>query len=80
MRVNMPSGKEGFAMCFRPSALSQNNANANIVTGNCPTCGMPVAAEEGTTGGTCPYCGDPIPPVSPENITPIDPANNIRIL
>ena len=41
---------------------------------------MPVAAEKGTTGGTCPYCGDPIPPEPSENITPIDPANNIRIL
>ena len=65
-------------MCFRPSALMQNNAN--IVTGTCPTCGMPVAGEAGVTSGTCPYCGNAIPAELSENINPLDPASDIRVL
>ena len=65
-------------MCFRPSPVSSSNDNIN--QGTCPTCGMPVAAEAGTTSGTCPYCGEPIPPNdSGQGGTPEDP-KNVRIL
>ena len=54
-------------------------SNANIVTGSCPNCGMPVAAEAGVTSGTCPYCGDPIPAEPSENINPLDPGFDKRV-
>ena len=63
-------------MCFRPNALTQNDSNTQI--GNCPTCGMPVAAEEGVTSGTCPYCLETIP--APINLEDIDPSYSKRIL
>lgn len=47
-------------MCFRPSAL--DNYRNDIQRGECLTCGMPVAAQEGVTNGTCPHCGSAIPP------------------
>lgn len=53
--------------------------NANIVTGSCPNCGMPVAAEAGVTSGTCPYCGDPIPAEPSENINPLNPGFDKRV-
>ena len=63
-------------MCFRPSAVEKKDAQM----ANCPTCGMPVAAEPGVTSGTCPYCGDPIPPQSPDDFSQIDPSHNTRII
>ena len=38
-------------MCFRPSAVSMNDSS--IQTGECPNCGMPVAAPAGVTSGDC---------------------------
>ena len=64
-------------MCFRPSAVTRND---NIQQANCPTCGMPVAAEPGVTSGTCPYCGDPIPADPTNADAPFDPSQNTRIL
>ena len=63
-------------MCFRPSAV---DSNPDTQQGECPTCGMPVAAEAGVTSGTCPYCGDPIPPDSSDGFQ-VDPACSNRIL
>ena len=34
---------------------------------SCDTCGMPLAADKGTTSGLCPYCGE---------ITVVDDSNN----
>lgn len=65
-------------MCFRPSAMTQDSAN--IVTGNCPTCGMPVAAEAGVTSGTCPYCSNAIPADKPAKAIGVDPSGNVQIL
>ena len=70
------SGKVG-TMCFRPSAV---NHDRDIQQTTCPTCGMPVAAEAGTTSGTCPYCGEPIPPDSPDGFGNTDPSRDVRIL
>lgn len=64
-------------MCFRPSAMVQNDSD--IVTGNCPTCGMPVAAEAGVTSGTCPYCGEAIP-AQPNTFNIVDPNSSTRII
>ena len=65
-------------MCFRPPAIHRD---PNDQYGECPTCGMPVAAEAGVTSGTCPYCGDPIPPDAPDHFeVDIDPAYSTRIL
>ena len=63
-------------MCFRPSTVKKKDAQ----TANCPTCGMPVAAEPGVTSGTCPYCGDPISSQPPDDFSQIDPSYNTRIL
>ena len=65
-------------MCFRPSAMMQDNAN--IVTGNCPTCGMPVAGEADVTSGTCPYCGNAIPAEPSSSNGAFDSSTNVRIL
>lgn len=47
-------------MCFRP--MSVDNYRDDIQKGECPTCGMPVAAKAEVSKGTCPYCGSAIPP------------------
>ena len=47
-------------MCFRP--MTVDNYRNDIQRGECPTCGMPVAAKEGVSSGTCPHCGSAIPP------------------
>lgn len=66
-------------MCFRPSAVVNDGAG-NAQTTDCPTCGMPVAAEKDAQSGTCPYCGNPIP-ASPSNVSGVDSAGgNVRIL
>lgn len=65
-------------LCFRPSALTQDDSN--VKTGTCPTCGMPVAAESSVTAGVCPYCGDPIPAAPPEDSGDLDSPGNVRIL
>jgi endogenous inhibitor of DNA gyrase (YacG/DUF329 family) len=56
--------------------------DSDVVTGNCPTCGMPVAAEAGVTSGTCPYCGEAIPaqPASTFDPNNLDPSKSVRIL
>ena len=43
-------------------AIDPRVLNPNLVPGffNCPTCGMPLAADKGTTSGMCPYCGENI--------------------
>ncbi len=74
--LHEPRGEVG-TMCFRPSAVDHDR---DIQQTTCPTCGMPVAAEAGTTSGTCPYCGDPIPPDSPDGFGNTDPSHDVRIL
>jgi len=63
-------------MCFRPSAVEKRD----VQMATCPTCGMPVAAEEGVTSGTCPYCGDPISSQPPDDYGRVDPAYQNRII
>ena len=65
-------------MCFRPSAVASND---NFEQGQCPNCGMPVAAKPGVTSGTCPFCGKPIPaePAGGPG-APGGAAQNVRIL
>ncbi len=64
-------------MCFRPSAVDHG---PNTQQTTCPTCGMPVEAEAGTTSGTCPYCGDPIPPDTDNGYDHTAPTHDTRII
>ena len=59
-RADRQHVKEGFTMCFRPSAVD-GVKKTNVQYGECPTCGQPVAANAGVTSGSCPYCGNAIP-------------------
>lgn len=55
-------------MCYRKSFVT--GPTDQVQTGECPSCGMPVAAPIGITQGTCPYCGKTIkadPPAAPAN-------------
>ena len=65
-------------MCFRPSAFVGNEPQ--VQTGECPSCGMPVAASIGIESGTCPHCGKPIPTDPKSGGDVIDPAKNAKIL
>ena len=65
-------------MCFRPSALSQDDSKANSLT--CQTCGMPVDSDPSVTGGICPYCGDPIPTDPPDDFSEFDPSYSTRVI
>ena len=58
-------------MCFRPSALVANEPQ--VQTGECPSCGQPVAASIGIVSGECPHCHQPIPKESSDKMgsTPI---------
>ena len=66
-------------MCFRPAAVDGYD-NRSVEVGECPTCGMPVAANIGTTSGICPYCGNSIPPGTPYEIVPPEHGQNVRII
>ena len=70
--------REEAIMCFRPAAVDGVDRNP-IELGECPTCGMPVAANLGTNQGTCPYCGNAIPPGTPYDVTTPD-SGNYRII
>lgn len=50
-------------MCFRPSWVAGKNDQVHV--GECPSCGMPIAASVGIDSGTCPHCGKPIPEGTP---------------
>lgn len=69
--------EKGTTMCFRPSAV---DTNKNTQMATCPTCGMPVAADEGTTSGQCPYCGDWIPKDQSNDSDNFNPPQHTRIL
>lgn len=66
-------------MCFRPSAVAGISDNS-VQTGECPTCGQSVAANQGVSSGTCPYCGNVIPADTPSNISQSDSSANYRII
>ena len=66
-------------MCFRPSAVT-GVSDGRVQTGECPTCGQPVAANAGVTSGTCPYCGNPIPVGTPSETATSDSSQNVRII
>lgn len=65
-------------MCFRPSAVKRDDDGKQQAI--CPTCGMPVVAEQGVSTGTCPYCGEPIPADPPIDFGENDPSYSTRIL
>ena len=66
-------------MCFRPSAVD-GVSDGSVQTGECPTCGQPVAAQPGVSSGTCPYCGNAIPTESPSQNATSDSSQNYRII
>ena len=78
MRDCSKDRKKEIIMCFRPSAVSMNDSS--IQTGECPNCGMPVAAPAGVTSGDCPHCGNPIPAAPNGQEGAPNPGNNVRIL